>query len=173
MAYRNKTYIAGDWDHDYDAVERIYKWKESNKWSLDFHDAHAMKQARDTSLPCSIKRSLKDRLDSSKQFVLIVGDHTNTVTKGSCHLCSSYNNYIGYCARGYSTDKRSFIKYECEKAVEAGIDIVVLYNNIIVDKSKCPLAVRYTGKHIPMVIIGADGEYFWDYYTVKEALGIK
>ena len=59
MAYRNKTYIAGDWDDDYDAVEQIYKWKASNKWSLDFHDAHAMKQARDTSLPCSIKKSLK------------------------------------------------------------------------------------------------------------------
>ena len=30
-------------------------------------------QARDTSLPCSIKKSLKVRLDASKTFVLIVG----------------------------------------------------------------------------------------------------
>jgi len=171
MAYRNKTYIAGDWDHDHDAVEQIYKWKNGFKWSLDFHDAHAMKQARDTSLPCSIKRSLKERMDASKMFVLIVGDHTDTITKGSCHLCGSYNNYIGYCTHGYSVDKRSFVKYECEKAVEAGIDIVVLYNSTTVDKSKCPIAVRYIGKHVPMVFKGTDGAYYWNYYAVKDALG--
>lgn len=172
MAYRNKTYIAGDWDNDYDAVDRIYKWKDSNKWSLDFHDAHAMKQARDTSLPCSIKRSLKERIDASKLFVLIVGDHTDTVTKGSCHLCNSYNSYTGYCARGYWTDKRSFLKYECDKAVEAGIDIVVLYNSTTVDSAKCPLAVRNKGKHIPMVYRSTDGNLYWDYYAVKDALGV-
>ena len=92
MAYRNKTYIAGDWDHDKRAIDQIYKWKENNRWSLDFHDAHALKQARDTSLPCSIKRSLNDRLDVSKLFVLIVGDHTDTITKGSCQFCGSYNS---------------------------------------------------------------------------------
>ena len=51
--YRTKTYIAADWDHDKDAVERIYSWKNSEKWSLDFHDAHELTQARDSSLPCS------------------------------------------------------------------------------------------------------------------------
>lgn len=172
MAYRNKTYIAGDWDHDLDAIEQIYKWKNSNKWSLDFHDAHAMKQARDTSLPCSIKRSLKERMDASKLFVLIVGDHTDTVTKGSCHLCRSYNNYLSYCTRGYFTDKRSFIKYECEQAINAGIDIVVLYNDVSVNKSKCPLSVRYTGKHVPMAYRGSDGTIYWDYSAVKKALGM-
>lgn len=28
MAYRTKTYIAGEWDHDRDAVEQLYKWKQ-------------------------------------------------------------------------------------------------------------------------------------------------
>ena len=171
MTYRNKTYIAGDWDHDYDAIERIYNWKDSDRWSLDFHDAHALKQSRDTSLPCSIKKSLKDRMATSKQFVLIVGNHTATVTKGSCHLCNSYNNYLSYCARGYSADKRSFITYECEKAVESGIDVIVLYNDTTIDKSKCPLAVRYIGKHVPMVYKGTDGNLYWDYFAVKAALG--
>lgn len=171
MAYRNKTYIAGDWDNDHDAVEQIYKWKDSNRWGLDFHDAHAMKQARDSSLPCSIKKSLKERMDASKRFVLIVGDHTNTLTKGGCHLCSSYNSYLGYCARGYYTDKRSFIKYECDKAIEANIDIVVLYNSISVDRSKCPEVVRDVGKHVPMIFKGTDGSYYWNYYAVKDALG--
>lgn len=172
MAYRNKTYIAGDWDHDADAINCIYKWKDGRKWNLDFHDAHAMKQARDTSLPCSIKKSLKERLDASKLFVLIVGNHTDTVSKGGCYLCNSYNSYTGYCARGHWTDNRSFIKYECDKAVEADIDIVVLYNSTTVDRAKCPQAVRYKGKHIPMVFKGADGKLYWDYYAVKSALGV-
>lgn len=31
---RTKTYIAGDWDHDQDAVEQLYKWNESKKMEL-------------------------------------------------------------------------------------------------------------------------------------------
>lgn len=170
MTYRNKTYIAGDWDHDKSAIEQIYNWKESNRWSLDFYDAHSMKQARDTSLPCSIKRSLKDRLDVSKLFVLIVGDHTDTITKGSCQFCGSYNSYRGYCARGYYSDYRSFVKYECDKAVEDGISIVVLYNGTIVDRTKCPSAVRYKGIHLPMLYWGTDGQLYWNYTKIKDAL---
>lgn len=167
---RTKTYIAADWDHDKDAVEQIYYWKNSEKWSLDFHDAHELTQARDSSLPCSIKASLKKRMDVSKTFVLIVGNHTDTVTKGSCHLCKSFNNYIGYCAKGYSADRRSYIKYECDKAIEANAKIVVLYYATSVDRNKCPSAVRYTGMHVPMVYKGVDGKYYWDYKAVKKAL---
>lgn len=172
MTYRTKAYIAGDWDNDKDAVEQLYKWKKGKKWSLDFHDAHEMTQARDSSLPCSIKKSLKLRMDASKLFVLVVGEHTNTVTKGSCHLCDSYNSYLEYCASGNSIDKRSFIKYECDKAVEAGIKIVVLYNNTKVNRDKCPLAVRYNGVHVAMIFKGDDGKYYWDYDAVKKALDV-
>lgn len=171
MMYRTKTYIAGDWDNDKDAVEQIYKWKDGRKWNLDFSDAHELKQARDTSLPCSIKASLKARLDFSKTFVLIVGDHTDTVTKGSCHLCPSYNHYLNRCAKGHSLDKRSFIKYECDKAVEANMNIIVLYNDTSVHRSKCPQAVRFKGTHVPMVYKDCTGKYYWDYNAVKVALG--
>lgn len=50
--------------------------EKSNYWSLDFHDAHDLTQARDSSLNCSIKSSLATRLDVSKTFVLIVGNTT-------------------------------------------------------------------------------------------------
>ena len=170
MTYRTKTYIAADWDHDKDAVDQLYKWKNGHKWSLDFHDAHELTQSRDSSLPCSIKTSLKKRMDVSKVFVLIVGDHTDSVSKGSCHFCKSYNNYFGYCAKGHTVDKRSFIKFECDKAGEAEIKIVVLYNDLHVDKSKCPAAVRYRGTHVAMVYKGIDGKFYWDYNVVKKAL---
>ena len=55
MAYRTKTYIAGDWDGDKDAIDQLYKWKESKYLSLDFIDAHALHQARDTRVTGSIK----------------------------------------------------------------------------------------------------------------------
>ena len=38
--YRTKTYIAGDWDHDEDAVNKLHQWNNSNYWSLSFTDAH-------------------------------------------------------------------------------------------------------------------------------------
>ena len=46
--YRTKTYIAGDWDHDKDAVDKLYQWNGSNYWSLSFTDAHDLTQANDT-----------------------------------------------------------------------------------------------------------------------------
>lgn len=167
--YRTRTYIAGDWDHDKDAVDQLHKWNDSKYWSLTFTDAHDLTSANDNSLNCSIKASLKKRLDISKTFVLIVGEHTNTVTAGSCRWCGSYNSYTYHCAKNYSVDYRSYIKYECDKAVEAGIKTIVLYNATEVDRSKCPEAVRWRGTHTAMVYKGDDGKYYWDYQAVKEA----
>ena len=76
MYYRTRTYIAGDWDHDKDAVDALHRWNDSSRYGLSFSDAHELKQARDTSLNCSIKKSLAERLDASKTFILIVGEHT-------------------------------------------------------------------------------------------------
>lgn len=64
---------------------------------------------------------------------------------------------------------RSFIRYECDKAIEAGIKIIVLYNSTRVDKSKCPDAVKYVGTHTAMVYRGIDGRLYWDYQAVKNA----
>lgn len=167
--YRTKTYIAGDWDNDKDAVEQLHKWNDSKYWSLSFTDAHDLTSASDDSLNCSIKASLKKRLDISKTFVLIVGEHTNSVTAGSCKWCNSYNSYIHHCAKSKSVDYRSYIKYECDKAMEAGIKIIVLYNTTKVDRNKCPEAVRWEGTHVAMVYKGDDGKYYWDYQAVKKA----
>ncbi len=170
MAYRTRTYIAADWDHDKNAVDQLYKWNDSKHWGLSFPDAHELHQSRDSSLPCSIKKSLKDRMDRSKQFVLVVGQKTDDLTKGGCQHCRSYNSYTQSCARGHSVDYRSFIAYECDKAVDAGIDIVVLYNGTRVARSLCPESVRYEGRHAAM-IKNDGGRLVWDYRAVKDALG--
>jgi len=170
MTYRTKTYIAGDWTGDNDAIKKLYEWNESNYWSLSFIDAHEITKANDTSLNCSIKSSLKTRMDASKKFVLIVGKNTNVLRAGSCQYCHSLNSYSHYCARGHNVDYRSFIEYECDMAVKAGIDIVVLYNYTYVARSKCPDSVKYIGKHIAMCY-EKYGEVYWDYQAVKNAIG--
>lgn len=165
MAYRTKTYIAADWDHDKDAIDKLYQWKNSEFFSLDFVDAHEYTQARDTSLYCSIKRSLKERLDRSKTFVLIVGEYTNKVRAGSCQYCSFDNIYGNYCKKGYYLSYKSYIEYECEEAVKANMNIVVLYNSSWVNKNLCPEILRDKGYHLPMI-----KNFMWDYQSVKNVL---
>ena len=169
MAYSTRTYIAADWDHDGDAVDKLHQWNDNNYWSLSFTDAHDLTQAKDSSLNCSIEASLKKRLDASKRFVLIVGEHTNTVTAGSCQWCKNYSSSTTSCDNGRSVDFRSYIKYECDKAVEAGMAIVILYKSVSVKKSKCPEAVRYEKIHVPMYRKGDDGKVYWNYSAVKKA----
>lgn len=168
---RDYTYFAADFDHDKPALECIEYMKLIG--FLQYKDAHQLQQSSDTSLPCSIKKSLKFRMDNSCVFVLIVGNQTDTVTKGGCQLCNSYNSYLQRCARGYSIDYRSYIKYECEiaaKAARDGMRIVVLYNNAVVDKKLCPEAVRYIGLHQAMWYQDSFGKYCWDYHGIARAV---
>lgn len=169
MVRRTKTYIAADWDNDFDAVQKLHQWNDSNYWSLSFHDAHKTKQARDTSFCCSIKKSLRARIEISKRFVLIVGDKTTAVTKGSCRYCSSYLAPFHYCTRDHSTDFRSYISYECEMAIKDKVPIVVLYKSTRVNREKCPSILRNVGNHVPMYCKKPDGTLAWDYVSVKNA----
>ena len=169
MTYRTKTYIAGDWTGDQDLISQLYSWNNRDDLRLSFTDAHELTQARDTSLPCSIKRSLAERLDASKTFVLIVGKDTDKLTKGSCRYCNSYDSYHGSCHRGHYVDYRSFIRYECEKAQRDGIRIVVLYNYADVNRSKCPDILRYEGTHINAYYYQG-GKAYWNYSKIKDAL---
>lgn len=172
--YKTRTYIAGDWDHDYDAVEMLHYWNDSSRYGLSFLDAHDLRQARDSSLNCTIKRSLADRLNLSKTFVLIVGEHTALLRAGGCQYCSDYRILYGgnyaWCSRNHSIDTRSYIIFECEKAVKDGLNIIVLYKSTSVEKSKCPEILRNRGIHVPMKRwnnIAWRSE--WDYQSVKSA----
>lgn len=169
MEYRTKTYLAAEWDGDSDAIEQLHRWNDSNYWSLSFTDAHSITQARDGSLNCSIKSSLASRLAVSKTFVLIVGSNTKTVRSGSCQYCDSYSSYSNRCNKGNYVDYKSYIEYECNKAINDGLKIVVLYNAASVNKDKCPDIIKNVGTHKAMCYI-KDGNYYWDYNTVKDAI---
>lgn len=182
MTYRTRTYIAGEWDGDNDAISQLHRWNDGDKWSLHFVDAHKFKQCYDSSMPCTIKTDLRDRMNRSKTFVLIVGNNTNSTRKGSCEykVCNNkmYNYSLGQylcqvSGKVYSTE--SFINYECRLAYEAYLrgemKIVVLYNAATVNKSKCPEILRKIGTHKEMKSYNIyKGGYVYDYYKVKDAI---
>ncbi len=59
MVYRTKTYIAGEWSGDINAIEQLHKWNDSNHLNLSFTDAHNLTQARDGSLNSDLLISAK------------------------------------------------------------------------------------------------------------------
>lgn len=174
--HRTKTFISGDWTGDSDLIEKLHEWNNSDKFGLSFVDVHDLTQSRDTSYPCSIKASLRQRLNISKTFVLIVGNKTAELTKGSCRYCTQYRSWLSYCSNGKGYDNRSFIEYECEMAVKDYIAgelkrIVVIYNGrLSPDKSLCPEVIRRFGTHIGSDYIGTDGKRYWDYMGIKKAI---
>lgn len=169
MTYRTRTYIAAEWSGDKNAVDKLQEWNDNKYLNLSFTDAHDLTQARDASLNCSIKSSLATRLNSSKTFILIVGGSTKSVRSGSCQYCPSYNSWTGACGRGYLIDFRSYIEFECEKAIRDEIKIVVLYNSSIIDKSKCPDIIKTKGTHVAMKYY-SNGAFHWDYQSIKNAI---
>lgn len=114
---------------------------------------------------------LNPQILASSDTFMFPAAYDGSVRSGSCQYCSSYTKYSwgSYCARNHSVDLRSYIEYECDKAIEAGIKIVVLYNAGRVDKNKCPQALRNYGNHVPMWYWN-DGSYHWDYQAIKNAI---
>ncbi len=169
MGYRTKTYIAGDWDSSKQEIEKLKEWNEKKHLALEFLDAHEKTQARDGSLNCSIKKSLKTRLDITKKFILIVGNSTNNTRSGSCQYCDNYSKYIQACLKGYSTNFKSYIDYECSYASTEQLDIIVLYCSVNIQKNLCPDSIKSIGIHIPMYYY-SNGKKYWNYEKIKKAI---
>ena len=84
MAYRNGTYVAfhaeGSSDptaSDIKYYRMMMAWHGNDSSSFCFYNSHEKVAAvRDTSQDETIKRSLRERLDNSKNMVLIIGNRT-------------------------------------------------------------------------------------------------
>lgn len=166
MTYRTRTYIAADWEHDKNAVDKLYEWNNSNHWGLSFVDAHELSKCRsDDTNNCNIKKNCSQNLDHSKAFVLIIGKDTKSLRAGYCMYCKSYY----YCSNTYKRNK-SFIDFECDYAIRHSIPIIVLYNSTVADKSKCLDSVKDIALcHVPMKKSVGYYQTDWDYYAVKNA----
>ena len=98
---------------------------------------------------------------------MIVGDQTKNLRSGSCVYCPNYNNYS--CDNRNIVDFRSYIEFECDKAISDGLKIVVLYNSTRVDKTKCPEVIQKYGIHAAMKEYKY-GLVYWNYAAVRDAI---
>lgn len=84
MAYRNGTYIAFHAEGNPDPTAsdiRYYRmikaWHERDKTDFRFVNSHEKTSAvRDSSLKTTLRRSLMERLNNSRNMLLIIGDTT-------------------------------------------------------------------------------------------------
>ena len=102
MSYRNKTYVAFA-SEDIRSYRLMEAWRENDKIDFDFYDAHDLYISRDTSLPETIKRNLRERMKTAKQVVLL----------GSAD------------ARRKGGDGTSFLAHEVKVILEFGLPVVV------------------------------------------------
>ena len=118
MSYRNKTYVAFDGDNDIHYYRLMCAWKQNDATSFSFFDAHDLNYARDTSLEESIKSQLRERLDNSKIFVLLIGEKTR---------------YL-----------RKFVPWEIDQALQRGLPIICVNINgkRSQDENTCPPKLR-------------------------------
>ncbi|WP_045861040.1 TIR domain-containing protein [Teredinibacter purpureus] len=75
MPYRNKTFVSFA-SEDIHAYRLMCAWRNNQNIAFDFHDAHDLNTARDTSAPQTINRRLRERLNNTKQVVMLIGDET-------------------------------------------------------------------------------------------------
>lgn len=101
MAYRNKTFVSFA-SEDITSYRLMQAWKANEKIAFDFHDAHDLNTARDTSHPDTIRRRLRERLANTKQVVLLVSNDT----------------------RGVAGDPSRFLHYEAEVIERLGLPVV-------------------------------------------------
>jgi len=118
MAYRNKVFVSFDGDNDIHYYRLTKAWKQNDRTDFNFNDAHDIKQARDTSLEVTIKRSLRDRLLNSKIFVILIGERTRYLTK--------------------------FVRWEMEQALSLDLPIIGVNLNGLrqQDSDRCPPIIK-------------------------------
>lgn len=101
MAYRNKTFVSFA-SEDISSYRLMQAWRSNKKIDFNFLDAHDLNTARDTSDPATIKRRLRERLNNTKQVVLLTSAD----------------------ARKASSDSARFIYYEVSVIKEFGLPVV-------------------------------------------------
>jgi hypothetical protein len=117
MAYRNKTYICFDGDTDMRYYRLMTAWAENENFTFDFHNAHDLNTARDSSQEESIKRQLRERFANSKVLVVLIGEKTKLLTK--------------------------FVKWEMEVALKLDLPIIgVNLNGSKVQDDRCPPVIK-------------------------------
>jgi len=167
MPYRNKTYIAFDGDTDIHYYWLMRAWKQNDRTTFNFHDAHDFNTARDSSQEASIKAQLGLRMRNSKAFVLLIGSNTRYLYK--------------------------FVRWEIQQAVSRNLPIVAVNLNggRQMDDERCPPVLQgelamhisfnssilqyalenWTVQHVSLKQEGKKGPYYYN-QNVYQQLGL-
>lgn len=118
MAYRNKAYLCFDGDNDIHYYRLMKAWDAHENFEFAFNDAHEMQQARDSSQEETIKRSLRERMNNSNVFIVLIGKNTKNLYK--------------------------FVRWEMEIALKLGLPIIAVNLNKKngIDFDLCPAIIR-------------------------------
>ena len=118
MAYRNKAYVCFDGDKDIHYYRLMKAWHENENFDFTFYDAHDLRQARDSSSEETIKRSLRERLKNSREFIVLIGENTKNLFQ--------------------------FVRWEMEVALNLDIPIIGVNLNRKngLDSDRCPAIIR-------------------------------
>ena len=144
MSYRNKTYVAFA-SEDIRSYRLMQAWHSSDNIDFDFYDAHALYVSRDTSLPETIRRNLRQRMSNAKQIVLL-------------------GSPVG---RRKGSDATSFLAHEVKIAREFDLPIVIanLNGSRTVDETVIPQPLLDSGHYTvsvsfqPRIIMHALDKY--------------
>jgi MTH538 TIR-like domain (DUF1863) len=118
MSYKDTTYIIFDGDKDRWAYARMKGWKALENIDFDFRDAHDLKRIRDSSLPDTVKRTLRQRFSTAQQVIVLIGDETK--------------------------HHHRFVRWEMEVALGLNLPIVAVNLNGVrkLDEALCPPILR-------------------------------
>lgn len=126
MAYKNKTYVCFDADSDIKYYRLMQAWKENGQIAFNFHNAHEINNLRDGSSELTIKNKLRERLQNTKVFVILIGEKTKNLYK--------------------------YVRWEIEYAIEKDIPIIAVNLNgeKELDNNLCPPILKdELALHIP------------------------
>lgn len=147
MSYKDRTYVIFDGDNDMWAYAYMKGWKKNDNIDFDFNDSHDLMPLTDKAENEQyIKQRLKERLEASKQFIVLVGKNTKNLYK--------------------------FVRWEIDMALSLGLPpiIVNLNNERKIDNDLCPPILKgKNGMHISfkMKIIKYTLDNWPDYYKNK------
>ena len=126
MGYRNKTYVIFDGDKDMWAYGFMLGWNRNEHMEFSFYNAHDLRPLEGTVSEAYVKSVLKQRLQNTKQAIVIVGESTRYLYK--------------------------FVRWEIETCIDMDIPIVVVNLNGLkeMDADLCPPILRGTCTiHVP------------------------
>lgn len=149
MPYRNKTYVAFDADSDINYYRLMKAWKQSDYSTFAFYDAHDLNNLRNWSNENTIKQRLKERLNNTKIFILLIGESTRFHYK--------------------------FVRWEIEQAIKMNLPIVGVNLNgqRSIDTERCPPILKkelaiYVSFNSKIIETALDNWGYWHYQHQKE-----